>query len=151
MVEPMTEQEAQALLDANPGAVKQWNFVMVAGQFVQSSIRLLLTGSSGAVRESEIAAEMLERRGRTYRLRRWCERGEEARTLARLAEQAKVADVTLQLLCVHEPDESTREHHDLGSGASVSIASHRETYPVVWLNSKGEKWGKDHADRIVEP
>lgn len=109
------------------------------------SIGLLVTGEDDARQEwaFDIWPEVIDCRKKTTRCRLWLMDDDDPReVLGRVAQAARTRNVTVQLLCLHETIESERESHDLGSGASVSVAPIRETFPVLHLATSGKRWGK---------
>lgn len=107
---------------------------------------LLVSGDDAALQAWAFLVwpEVFDRRGHTCRVRLWipagASEGDEMAALLNAVQHARDSDVTLQMLCVGAVDESTREEHDLGGGASASVASHHETYPVLHLATHRKGW-----------
>lgn len=125
-------------------AIRMWN--------ESGTIGVLVTGPDDKRQAWAFAVwpEVFDGRGKTNQCFIWFRAADEVprERLAIAVEAAKKHDVTLQLLCVGEPIESSRQHVDLGGGAKASIADMREWYPVLHLGSDGMKW--PHSKRKAE-
>jgi hypothetical protein len=85
--------------------------------------------------------DFFDRQKQTARCRIWIMPDEPIENpVIRVIETAKYRDVTIQLLCTHEADETTREFLKLG-GAFAIVAQMKETYPILYLASHKMKWG----------
>ena len=110
--------------------------------------RLLATGEHRALIDwgFVVGVDVLEMRAETMNCRLFVHAALGFTEIGRLEQAVDAArrhDITLQLLCVHEPIEAEREHHDLGDGVRVSVAPFRETYPILHLGSHGNRWPPD--------
>lgn len=135
----LTIDDCSVLLATNPGAIRNWSFG-------DSSISLLATGKEENLWAFALHVDPIDSRGNTIRCRRFCEQGNEAKDLLELVQHAIADDITLQLLCVGNAIHTSSETYDLGNGANVTITEHQETYPMIWLNSQSQKWGKETED-----
>lgn len=104
---------------------------------------ILATGPDGNLKNwaMDCWPDFFDRRRQTARCRIWVRPDEPIENpLIRVIETAKFRDVTIQLLCCHGPDETTREFKKLG-GAFAVVAQMKETYPILFLGSHQMKWG----------
>lgn len=104
---------------------------------------ILATGSDEQLQRwaMDFWPDFFDRRKQTARCRVWNLPDEPVEAaMMRCVESAKRFDVTIQLLCTHDVDQSTKQVRDLG-GVFVEIADMRETYPILCLGSHGQKWG----------
>lgn len=108
-------------------------------------IRVLLTVEALPFAENQALLAVLEKGGieffddrdSTIRGRLWAESLAEAAKRLDVACEVSAGEVTVQLLCTHEPDENTR--HEVLPG--VKVADMRESYPVLRLANHGKRWG----------
>lgn len=123
----ISERHKHAALSEWSGGKRNWN--------------LLLTGRDLNACMFAGFGEFFDRRRHTGRFRLWIPPGADADAeLSECIEQAKLLDMTLQLLCVFEPIDASAETHNIGGGASVTVRECHEEYPVLNLGSHGWKY-----------